>query len=173
MHNIVTHYALESAYLRPEQEIYGSITIGRLDSVGNGVSIAAAKHFGQSQIGISVNARQHEPSFAVLFERSFGSDTKALAFIEAASADRDFVFGLNHRPNSSLEVDLSLLREFADSHTEIRLGLSFVMKGDRPARVAPSAGGAHDGLGTLRRNASTLRTARGEKLNAVWSEVLQ
>jgi len=168
-----THYAIERAYLLPSLEIYGSVTFGHFETIGHGISLFGAHDFGQSQIGVSLGVGQDIESAAALFERSIGINTEAWAFIEAQSEDWNFAVGMNHRPTPSMEVDFSLLRDIADNNTEIRVGLSFLMKGDRPARVEVSVGDAHDGLGTLRRNASTLRTARGEKLNAVWSEVLQ
>jgi hypothetical protein len=64
-----------------------------------------------------------------------------------------------------------LLRDIEDNNTEIRLGLSLLMKGDRPACVALVAHmTAWEHCARMR---LILRTAREEKLNAVWSEVSQ
>jgi hypothetical protein len=168
-----THYAIERAYLWPSLQIYGSVTFGHFETIGHGISLSGAHDFGQSQIGVYLSVGQDIKSAAALFERSIGTNTEAWAFIKAQSADWNFAIGMNHRPNPSVEVDLSLLRDIADNHTEIRVGLSFLMKGVRPSRVEASVGDVPHDLATLRRNFSTLRSARRNTLDAAWSEVLE
>jgi hypothetical protein len=168
-----TRYAIEKVHLWPSQEIYSSVTIGHLDTIGNGISLSGVHDFGQSQFGLSLAAGQDSQSAAALIERSIGLNTEAWAFIEAARGDWDFVVGMSHRPNLSIEVDVSLRRDSTENRNRINLGLSFPISGNSPARIALGAGGQPNGLGTLRRNTSTLRTARKEALNDVWSEVLE
>ena len=168
-----TRYAIEKVHLWPSQEIYSSVTIGHLETIGHGISLSGAHDFGQSQVGVSLGVGQDSESAAALFERSIGIRTEAWAFIEAQSADWNFALGMNHRPNPSMEVDFSLLRDIDDNHTEIRVGLSHLMKGALTSRGAVSIGDAPHELTTLRRNLSTLRSARRNTLDAAWSEVLE
>jgi hypothetical protein len=168
-----THYAIERAYLWPSLEIYGSVNFGNFETIGHGISLSGGHDFGQSQISVALGVGQDIKSAAALFERSIGINTEAWAFIEAQSEDWNFALGMNHRPTPSMEVDFSLLRDIEDNNTEIRLGLSLLMKGDRPARVEVSVGDAPHDLTTLRRNLSTLRSARRNTLDAAWSEVLE
>jgi hypothetical protein len=167
-----THYAIERAYLWPSYEIYGSVNVGHLEAIGYGASFSGMRDFGQSQIGVSLGVGQDSERAAALFERSFGINTEAWAFIDAQSAEWNFALGVNHRPNPSMEVDFSLLRDIDDNQTEIRVGLSFLMRGARPSRVEMIVGDEPHDLTALRRNSSTLRSARRDALDASWSEVL-
>jgi hypothetical protein len=143
-----------------------------LQGEGVGLAVAAGRDLGRSQVGALFGAEQNGLRAAALFERSFGLETEAWAFLETHKTDWGFVIGASHRLPSEAEFDIALSRIGAEGGPQLAVGFSLALSGSRPARLSLEIGDRAQDLRTLRRNAATIRSGRRQVVDAKWPVVL-
>ena len=164
--------ALDRAFVWPDKGVYGRVLVERLQGEGVGLAVAAGRDLGRSQVGALFGAEQNGLRAAALFERSFGLETEAWAFVETHKTDWSFVIGASHRLPSEAEFDITLSRIGAEGSLQLAAGFSLALSGSRPARLSLEIGDRAQDLRTLRRNAATIRSGRRQVVDAKWPVVL-
>jgi hypothetical protein len=166
-------FALDRAFIWPEQNVVGSLSLGRLDGEKGTVAVSAIRDQGQAQFGGYIGLSHGRMHLAALFERSFGPERHAWIILEAASAGNGVSVGWSQRIRPRTTLDLGLGKEVGEDEVAFNAGLSFDLSAKIPARLSVDNAGRSFARRTIERNAETLRSARSALLDGSWSAVLE